>query len=190
VGHIAEMDSKTTESQILKWFEKPETKEKGISLLIEIYQEPLYWHIRKMVLSHDDTKDILQEVFLRVWKNIGSFKGNSKLFTWLYQITTNEVSRFLDRKKRTLKKNEVLQEIMQTELENSPWISGDEIQMKLQKAILQLPRKQQLVFNMRYFDDMNYEDIAEILESSVESLKVSYHYACKKITVQLNNEII
>jgi RNA polymerase sigma-70 factor (ECF subfamily) len=143
-----------------------------------------------MVLSHDDTKDILQEVFLRVWKNISSFKGDSKLFTWLYKITTNEVSRFLDRKKRMLKKNEVLQEIMQNELVNSHLISGDEIQIKLQKAILQLPHKQQLVFNLRYFDDMNYEDIAEILETSVESLKVSYHYACKKITVQLNNEIV
>ena len=190
MGHIAEMDVKTAEKQILRWLEKPETRVKGISLLIEIYEEPLYWHIRKMVLSHDDTKDILQEVFLRVWSNISSFKGDSKLFTWLFKITTNEVSRFLDRKKRMLKKNEVLQEIMQNELVNSPWISGDEIQMKLQKAILQLPHKQQLVFNMRYFDDMNYEDIAEILESSVESLKVSYHYACKKITVQLNNEII
>jgi RNA polymerase sigma-70 factor (ECF subfamily) len=89
-----------------------------------------------------------------------------------------------------LKKNEVFQEIMQNKLENSPLISGDEIQMKLQKAILQLPQKQQLVFNMRYFDDLSYEDISEILETSVESLKVSYHYACKKITVQLNNEIV
>ncbi len=190
MGHILEMDAKATEKQILECFKKRETREKGISLLIEIYQEPLYWHIRKMVLSHDDSKDILQEVFLRVWKNIDSFKGDSKLFTWLYKITTNEVSRFLDKKKRLLKKNEVLQEIMQNELENSPLVSGDELQIKLQKAVLQLPQKQQLVFNMRYFDDMNYEDIAEVLESSVDSLKVSYHYACKKITVQLNNEIV
>jgi RNA polymerase sigma-70 factor, ECF subfamily len=184
------MDVKETENKILEWIHTKESKESGFLLLVETYQEQLYWHIRKMVLSHDDAKDILQEVFIRVWQNIGKFKGESKLFTWLYRIATNEISRFLDGKKRMHKNQENLRENLENELENSPWVNGDEIQIKLQKAILQLPNKQRLVFNMRYFDELSYEEMAEILKTSVNSMKVSFFHAKTKIEEILKTEII
>jgi len=184
------MDKTAAEAQILIWVKSPKTKHKGVSKIIEIYQESLYWHIRKMVISHDDAKDVLQEVFLRVWKNVHSFKGNSKLSTWLYRIATNETSRFLDRKNRLLENKNNLQYILTKELESSDLINGDKIQIQLQKAILQLPEKQRLVFNMRYFDEMKYEDIAAIMETTVNSSKVSYHHAKTKIEQIMKEEII
>jgi RNA polymerase sigma-70 factor (ECF subfamily) len=184
------MNKTAVETQILSWVKSPKTKHKGISKIIEIYQESLYWHIRKMVLSHDDAKDILQEVFLRTWYKIDTFKGDSKLFTWLYRIATNETLRFLDRKNRILSNNNQLQETLKNNLETLDLVSGDEIQIQLQKAILQLPRKQRLVFNMRYFDELKYEDISEIIETSVNSCKVSYHHAKTKIEQILKEEII
>lgn len=142
-----------------------------------------------MVLSHDDSKDILQEVFIRAYQKIDGFKGESTLFTWLYRIATNEVLRFLEKKKRSLSQQESLVELFSNEMESSLWISGDDIQMKLQKAILELPDKQRLVFNMRYFDELNYEAISAILETSVNALKVSYHHAKTKIEEILKEEI-
>lgn len=183
------MDVKAKESQILDSIQNKENLESGFLMLLDLYQEQIYWHIRKMVLSHDDAKDVLQEVFLRVWKHIGKFKGESSLFTWLYRIATNEISRFLDRKERILKNNKNLQEHLANELETSPWINGDEIQIKLQKAILQLPPKQRLVFNMRYFDELSYEDISLILKTSANSLKVSFFHARTKIEEILKTEI-
>lgn len=181
------MDNTAAETKILAWIKSPKTKYKGISQIVEIYQEPLYWHIRKMVISHDDAKDILQEVFLRVWNNVHNFKGDSKISTWLYRITINETSRFLDKKNRLLEKNR--QKTLENELISSDLINGDEIQMELQKAILKLPEKQRLVFNMRYFDDMKYENIAEILETTVNSSKVTYHHAKTKIKQILKEDI-
>ncbi len=184
------MDKSVLESKIVELVKNRQNRKQGVSLLIDLYQEQLYWHIRKMIISHDDTKDVLQEVFLRVWKNIDRFKGDSKLSTWLYRIATNETLRFLDKNRRFLEKNQKLEEIMINELESSDLIKGDQIQMELQKAIFQLPEKQRLVFNMRYFDEIKYEYIAEILETSVNSCKVTYHHAKTKIEQIMKEGII
>jgi RNA polymerase sigma-70 factor (ECF subfamily) len=142
-----------------------------------------------MVLSHDDSKDILQEVFLRTYRKLDGFKGDSSLSTWLYRIATNEVLRFLEKKKRNKSQQENLFEVFNRELENSLWISDDEIQLKLQRAILKLPDKQRLVFNMRYFDDLDYEVMSAILKTSVNTLKVNYHLAKTKIEEIIREEI-
>lgn len=135
-----------------------------------------------MVIDHDDADDLTQEVFIKIHKNIGGFREDSQLYTWIYRITTNECLTFLQKKKRRffLPIGDVTKELSE-KLDNSSNVSGDEIQLKLQKALLQLPDKQRLVFNMKYFDDMSYEDISEITNTSVGALKASYHHAVKKI---------
>jgi len=150
--------------------------------LVGKYQERLYWHIRKIVLDHDDADDILQNTFVKAWKNIGNFREESSLFTWLYRIATNESLTFLNSKKRRsiLPINEINDFLIEN-LEADPYFEGDEIQKNLQMAILQLPEKQRLVFNMKYFDDMKYNEMAEILNTSVGALKASFHHAVKKI---------
>lgn len=182
------MQTKNTEDKLLKLLQTKASKMQGVTFLIDQYQEQLYWHIRKLVVNHDDARDVLQEVFLRVWRNIDSFKGESRLFTWLYRIASNEAIRFLERKQRQLDHQMNIQEMLIHELETSPYISGEEIELKLQKAILKLTDKQRLVFNMRYFDDMSYESISEIMESTVNSVKVMYHYAKTQLKEQLKNE--
>ena len=179
------MEKKITEDRILGLLKNSKTKKEGVDVLIKIYQEPLYWHIRKLVISHDDSKDVLQEVFMRVWRNIDQFKGDSKLFTWLYRIAGNESLRFLERKRKDFDRQMSIRDMLETELETSDFISGEEIQMLLQKAILELTEKQRLVFNMRYFDEMEYADIAEIVESTVGSVKVLYHNAKIQIEKQI-----
>ena len=140
-----------------------------------------------MVIDHDDADDLLQEVFIKVWKNIDRFREDSNLFTWLYKIATNECLNFLKRnKKRFLTNLEDMNNELHTKLYSGHYISGSEIQMKLQKALLKLPDKQRLVFNMKYFEDMKYEDIARITDTSVGSLKASYHIAVKKIEEYIN----
>lgn len=179
-------DSGNTIQQLLS---SPKTKQKGMVLLIDIYQEQLYWHIRKMLINHDNSKDVLQEVFLRVWKNIDQFKGESKLSTWLYRIASNEALRFLERRKRLDKDRLGIEAILVAELESSPYIDGDEVQLNLQKAIMKLPATQRLVFNLRYFDEMNYEDIAQIVETTINSVKVSFHHAKTRIEEIIRNEV-
>lgn len=149
-------------------------------MLVRAYQKRVYWHVRKMVIDHDDADDLTQEIFIKIHKYIDSFREDAQLFTWIYRIATNECLTFLERKKRRffLPINDVAGELT-TKLETQ--ISGDEIQLKLQKALLKLPDKQRLVFNMKYFDDMAYEEIAEITKTSVGALKASYHHAVKKI---------
>ncbi len=135
-----------------------------------------------MVIDHDDTDDLLQEVFIKVWKNIEKFREDSNLYTWMYKIATNECLNFLKRKKDKFKvPMEDVNKELYGQLDNSPHISGSAVQMKLQKALLRLPDKQRLVFNMKYFEDMKYDDISKITETSVGSLKASYHIAVKKI---------
>ena len=157
------------------------TKKEGVAALIAKHQEQLYWHIRKLVVNHDDSKDILQEVFLRIWRNIDQFKGNSTLYTWIYRIATNESLRFLEKKNRLLANKMTMKEMLEQEIETSPLISGEEIQIALQKAILGLTDKQRVVFNMHYFDELDYQDIADILETTANNVKVLYHYAKTKI---------
>ena len=159
-----------------------ETRNYGYNLLLKAYQQRVYWHIRKMVIDHDDADDITQDVFIKVWNNIESFREDSKLYTWIYRIATNESLNFLAKKKRRffLPIHDVANELI-GKLDQSQDFTGDEIAMKLQKALLQLPDKQRLVFNMKYFDEMKFSEIAEITGTSEGALKASYHHAVKKI---------
>ena len=149
---------------------------------MEKYQEKVYWVIRRMVLDHESSDDIAQETFVKVWSNLDKFKGDSKLYTWIYRIATNEALTHLRKKKRRffLPIGDVENELVSV-LEADMYYSGDEIQLKLQKALLKLPKKQRLVFNMKYFEEMKFKDIAEVMEVSVGSLKAQYHHAVKKI---------
>lgn len=151
-------------------------------MLVRTYQQRIYWHVRKMVIDHDDADDITQEVFIKIHKAIDSFREDSQLFTWIYRIATNECLNFLNKKRRRFfLPIEDISGQLSSKIDSSNDISGDEIQKKLQKALLQLPDKQRLVFNMRYYDDLSYEDISEITNTSVGALKASYHHAAKKI---------
>ncbi len=150
--------------------------------LVSLYKQRLYWHIRNIVKNHDDTNDILQNVFIKVHKNIKKFKGDSKLYTWLYRIATNESITFLNQKAKKYNiTNEKLNQQLILNLEADVYFESNEIQLKLQKAIATLPQKQQLVFNMKYFQELKYKEMSEILETSIGALKTSYHLASKKI---------
>lgn len=164
-------------------------KERAFQQLVGKYQERLYWHIRKMVLNHEDTDDILQNTFIKVWRSIDNFREESSLYTWLYRIATNESLTFLNSNKRKsfLPMNET-SEFLMGNLMSDSYFSGDEIQLKLQKAILRLPEKQRVVFNLKYFEEMKYDDMSEVLDTSVGALKASYHHAVKKIEEYLKNE--
>lgn len=168
-------------SIIIKLLGNKTTKERGFASLVALYQERLYWHIRKMVVSHHDAKDILQETFLRSWRSIDQLQDPSKLLSWLYRIASNETYRFLEKKKRQNNGFVTLEEVLLTELKSDPWIDQNEVLLKFQRSILTLPVKQRMVFNLRYFEEMTYEQIADILETSAGSVKVSYHYAKRKI---------
>ncbi len=151
--------------------------ELGFQALVEAYKEPLYWHIRRMVLIHADADDVLQNVFIKVYKHIENFREEAKLYTWLYRIASNESISFIKKRKRTL---EITGNAM-VDVKEDPYFTGDQIQIALKEAIEKLPTKQKQVFVMRYYDEMPYKDMAEVLESSIGSLKASYHHAVKKI---------
>lgn len=164
------------------------TKESAFKELLVLYKERLYWHIRKIVVTHDDADDVLQNTFIKVYRNIHSFKGESKLFSWMYRIATNEaLSHLKQNAKLKSITSEELQEQVISNLEADVYFEGDEIQLKLQKAVATLPEKQRLVFNMKYFDDLKYSEVSEILETSEGALKASYHIAVKKIQNYLTN---
>ncbi|CAM1367577.1 RNA polymerase subunit sigma-70 [Tenacibaculum soleae] len=168
--------------------QSPKTKELAFKQLVSLYKERLYWHIRKIVISHHDADDVLQNTFIKIFKNIDSFKKDSKLYSWMYRIATNESITFIN--KRAREKNIDITDYQQelvSNLDNDNWFTGEEIQLILQKAIATLPQKQQLVFNMKYFDEMKYQQISEILETSVGALKASYHIAVKKIEQFIKN---
>ncbi|HPF51872.1 MAG TPA: RNA polymerase sigma factor [Draconibacterium sp.] len=151
-------------------------------VLVRTYQERLYWHIRKMVMNHDDADDILQNTFMKVWRSIDTFREESSLFTWLYRIATNESITFLNsKKKKSLIPLSEENEYLMENLMSDPYFEGEAIQLKLQQAILRLPEKQRIVFNMKYFEELKYEDMAQILDTSVGALKASYHHAAKKV---------
>ena len=174
------------EAKLITQLKSKNSKELAFQTLVKRYKERLYWHIRKIVLSHDDADDILQNTFIKIFRNIDEFKGNSKLYTWMYRIATNESITFLNSKaRRNQVSNETLNENALNSLVADVYFEGDEIQLKLQKAISLLPRIQQLVFNMRYFDNIKYKDMSEILETSEGALKASYHIAVKKIKTYL-----
>jgi len=170
------------DKDLLLKIKNPETRNYGFNMLVRTYQQRVYWHVRKMVIDHDDADDITQEVFIKIHKAIETFREDSQLFTWIYRIATNECLNFLNKKRRRFfLPIEDISVQLSSKIDSSNDISGDEIQKKLQKALLQLPDKQRLVFNMRYYDDLSYEDMSEITRTSVGALKASYHHAVKKI---------
>lgn len=178
----------TDETTLITELKDSKTKEVAFRTLITQYKERLYWHIRKIVISHDDADDVLQNTFIKIFKNIDNFKADSKLYSWMYRIATNEAISFINKRAKE-KKVDITdyQNQLTSNLNSDNWFSGDEIQIILQKAIATLPEKQRLVFNMKYFDDMKYQQISEILETSVGGLKASYHHAVKKIEVFIKN---
>jgi RNA polymerase sigma-70 factor (ECF subfamily) len=166
-----------------------DTQEKAFRELISLYKERLYWHIRKIVIIHDDADDVLQNTFVKVFRNIDKFKGNSKLFSWIYRIATNEAISHLNRRSKLNKIDNIeLQNQIIENLYADEYFDGNEIQLKLQMALATLPQKQRIVFNMKYFDNMKYTDISDILDTSVGGLKASYHHARKKIGQFILNE--
>ena len=172
----------TNDQQILDALRIPSTRESAFRQLVSLYKERLYWHIRKIVLNHDDTDDVLQNTFIKIWNGVDSFRGDSSLFTWLYRIATNESITFLNQKKRKLTSSLTGEnEFLVNNLESDSYFDGNRWQMLLQEAIAQLPEKQRIVFNMKYYDDIKYEDMSGILETSVGALKASYHHAVKKV---------
>ncbi|MBL0329074.1 MAG: sigma-70 family RNA polymerase sigma factor [Bacteroidetes bacterium] len=168
--------------EIIEQFRNEETRNYAFNLLVREYQKRLYWHIRKIIIDHDDTDDVLQNVFIKVWRHLSNFKEEAQLFTWMYRIATNESINFLNaKKKRAGIPLDDVSAFLANNLESDSYYKGDEIQTKLQKAILTLPDKQRIVFNMKYFEEMKYEEMSKILETSVGALKASYHHAVKKI---------
>jgi RNA polymerase sigma-70 factor, ECF subfamily len=166
----------------------PKTQNVAFRKLLQLYQKPLYNHVRNMVLNHDDTDDVLQNTFLKIYSNLSNFKGESKLFSWMYRIATNEAITFMQQraKKQGIANVEIQQKAID-KLESDVYFDGNEIQLKLQKAIVLLPDKQQLVFKMKYFEELKYEQISEISGTSVGALKASYFHAIKKIETFLRN---
>ncbi|WP_283635657.1 RNA polymerase sigma factor [Aquaticitalea lipolytica] len=177
------------ELELLNRLNAEQTKEQAFKELLNLYKERLYWHIRHIVKSHDDTDDVLQNTFIKVYKNIHAFKGDSKLFSWMYRIATNEAITHLNQNsKRYSISSEELQQKAVNNLKSDVYFEGDEIQLKLQQAIATLPQKQQLVFNMKYFEDIKYSEMSNILDTSEGALKASYHIAVKKIEEYLTKD--
>ncbi len=185
------LQTKSIDDQILEKIENRETERLGFHMLVQEYQKRVYWHIRKMVIDHDDADDLTQETFIKVWKKIKGFKNQSKLYTWIYKIATNTCLSFLEKKKKRflLPIKDVHKELT-SKVNALDLNEGEEIQRKLQRAVIKLPNKQKLVFNMKYYDEMKYEEISEILDTSVGSLKATYHHAVKKIEEELKRYII
>lgn len=177
-----------TDPELLEKLRNPEARNYGFNLLVREYQQRVYSLVRKMVIDHDDANDVTQEVFIKIYKGINSFREDSQLFTWIYRIATNECITFLSKKRRRffIPIHDVGKEL--TGKIDAIQISGDDIQKKLQKAILMLPDKQRLVFNMKYFEDLSYEEIEAITGTSVGALKASYHHAVKKIEEYLTGD--
>ncbi|HSK11943.1 MAG TPA: sigma-70 family RNA polymerase sigma factor [Phnomibacter sp.] len=178
------------DQELLDQFRNPATRERAYTTLIRKYQERIYWHIRRLVADHDDANDVMQNVFIKVWKGLDKFKENSQLFTWLYRIATNESLTFLEQQKR--KRADYSMSDVENHLANKikadSHFDAQKLEWKLQLAIQQLPEKQRIVFNLRYFDEMPYEEMSRILETSEGGLKASYHHAAKKIEEYLIKE--
>lgn len=174
------------ESDLIKNLKNKNTQNVAFDNLIQLYKEPLYWHIRRILLDHDDSNDVLQNTFVKVFKGIQSFKGDSKLYTWIYRIATNESINFLKIKsKKYLQGYQEMTNHMLSNLKDDPYFDGDELQLKLQFIISKLPEKQKLVFQMKYEQNMKFKDISEILGTSIGALKASYHIAVNKIKKEI-----
>ncbi len=171
------------EKKLIEQLQNPKTASSAFDTLMRSYGEPVYWQIRKLVVRHEDADDILQNVFLKAWNNLQNFRGDAKLSTWLFKIAINESINFINKEKtrNQLNVEDGDDSFLLNNIEADEYFDGDELQAELLKAVAKLPEKQRLVFNMRYFDEMKYEDISEILGTSVGALKASYHHAVKKI---------
>ncbi|MDE7437493.1 MAG: sigma-70 family RNA polymerase sigma factor [Muribaculaceae bacterium] len=177
------------EQQLIADLQDPKTAKAAFDTLMRTYGEQIYWQIRKMVTNHDDANDLLQNTFIKAWNNLQNFRGDAKLSTWLYKIAVNETLNFLNKERQ---RHNVTEEgdasMLLSNLESDEYFDGDQLQVDFQKAIATLPDKQRLVFNMRYFDEMKYEKISEILGTSVGALKASYHHAVKKLSSLLGEK--
>jgi len=170
------------DDELLKCFRNESSRNDAFSAIVVRYRERLYWHIRKIVIVHEDADDTVQNTFLKAWKGLETFKGEAKLSTWLYRIATNESINFLNQKRnRKMMPMEDAEYFLSDSLHHDTYFSGDELQLQLQQAILTLPEKQRIVFNMRYFDETPYEEMSQILGTSVGALKATYHHAAGKI---------
>ena len=177
-----------SDAELLRQFRQPETKEGAFTTIIKKYQERLYWHIRRMVVDHEDANDVLQNVFIRVWNGLENFKEESQLYTWLYRIATNESLTFLEaQKERSAVSLSDVESGLSNKIKADKHFDAAKLEWKLQLAIQQLPEKQRLVFNLRYYDEMPYEEMSRVLETSEGALKASYHHAVKKIEDYIRN---
>lgn len=169
------------EEDVINRLQYPETQRAAFGEVVKAYSEQLYWQIRRMVLSHDDANDLLQNTFIKAWSNLNYFRGEAKLSTWLYRIALNESLNFLNKQRAQNQLSIDDEEAMAlNKLESDPYFDGDHTQLLFEKAIQTLPEKQRMVFNLKYFQEMKYEEISEILGTSVGALKASYHHAVKK----------
>ena len=180
------------DSEILNLFQNEQTREKAFSLLVKKYQERLYWHIRRMLVHHEDTNDVLQNMFVKIWRSLANFRQDSSLYTWMYRIATNETLTYLEqqKKRRSLSISDdgsELGSILSNSLKAEKGFDANNLEWKLQLAIQSLPEKQRAVFTLRYYDEMPYEKMAEVLETSEGSLKASYHHAAKKVEEFIRN---
>lgn len=170
------------EALMIQMLKDEKQNRRAFEQLVKEFSQSLYWQIRKMVLCHDDANDVLQNTLIKAWSNITQFRGESRISTWLFRIAINETYTFLNKERQRSQASMTdLEDMMVQNLQSDPYFSGDETEIKLQKAVLSLPDKQRLVFNMKYYDDLKYEEISEILGTSVGALKASYHYAVQKI---------
>jgi RNA polymerase sigma-70 factor (ECF subfamily) len=177
------------DKELLFQFQHTDTKERAFTAIIKKYQEKLYWHVRRLVVAHDDANDVLQNVFIKVWNGLANFREDSQLYTWLYRIATNESLSFLEQQKRrgTISLDDEGSETLANQVKADTNFDANKLEWKLQVAIQQLPEKQRLVFNLRYFDEMPYQEMSRILDTSEGALKASYHHAAKKIEEFIKN---
>lgn len=178
------------DEEIIALLGNESTYEQAFRMILKAYKEKIYYHVRKIVVDHDDADDVTQETFIKIWRNLDKFRGDSKLYTWLYRIATNEALTFLQKKRKdnsvSIDDNEMLVALLESPRSDA-YLDGDEIQLKLQKALLELTDKQRVVFNLKYFENLKYEEIAEITDTSVGGLKATYHFAVKKIEEYLTH---
>ncbi|GAA4300784.1 RNA polymerase sigma factor [Nibribacter koreensis] len=181
--------SELTDEQVLALFRDASTKDRAFTLLMDRYNVRIYWHIRRLVVTHEDAQDLLQETFINVYKHLHTFEGESKLYTWLYRVATNECLRLLKERKRFLASFQEIDEKLVHTLHDTTGPESDQILVQLQEAILRLPQKQRLVFNLRYYDDLPYDEISKILDCSVSTLKTNYHLASSKVKAFMMKEV-
>ena len=176
------LNAQSEDKELIALFRVEKTRNTAFSFILQKYQKKVYWHVRRIVIDHDDADDVVQNTFIKVWENLNSFREDSKLYTWLFRVATNEALLFLNKKRAKLNipLDDMDFDLLET-LQTGSYFNGNAAEMKLQEAILSLPEKQRLVFNMKYYDYLKYDEIEEITGTSVGALKASYHHAVKKI---------